>query len=118
MNIAFLAPGILQKEGGGTADMSHTNYLIPGAELMTEQQEKPQMNADERRLIILVQHPRKRTRMTQIARIFTDTFYPCASVSFVQSVFNRFQSAFNHIPAPCERIGRLLYYCASRGWAE
>jgi hypothetical protein len=34
---------------GRTADISHANYLIQGAELMTEQQktqEKPQMNAD------------------------------------------------------------------------
>jgi hypothetical protein len=44
MNIAFLAPGILQKEGGGTADISHTNYLIPGAELMMEQQKEPQIS--------------------------------------------------------------------------
>jgi len=29
-----------------------------------------------------------RTRMTQIRRIFTDTFNPCASVSSVQSVFH------------------------------
>ncbi len=29
-----------------------------------------------------------RTRMTRIARIFTDTFYPCVSVSSAQSVFH------------------------------
>ena len=31
---------------------------------------------------------RFRTRMTRIARIFTDTFNPCASVSSAQSVFH------------------------------
>jgi hypothetical protein len=40
---------------------------------------KPQINADERRFVHL-----NRTRMTRIARIFTD---PCASVSSAQSVF-------------------------------
>src|SRR5574341_764112 len=32
---------------------------------------------------------RRRTRMTRIGRIFTDTFNPCASVSSVKSVFYR-----------------------------
>ncbi len=29
MNIAFLAPGVLQRFGGGITDISHANYLIP-----------------------------------------------------------------------------------------
>ncbi|GFO96614.1 hypothetical protein ig2599ANME_0803 [groundwater metagenome] len=60
------------------------NYLL---------ENKPQMNADKRRYapqktlyekILTAQH---RTQMTQIRRIFTDTFNPCASVSSVKSVF-------------------------------
>jgi len=38
-----------------------------------------------------MQKPRRGTRMTQIALIFTD---PCASASSVQSVFHRIPSAF------------------------
>jgi len=35
-----------------------------------------------------------RTRMTRIARIFTDTSYPRVSASYAQSVFHRIPSAF------------------------
>jgi len=164
MNIAFIAPGFSNMAGDGTADIYNYFDLISSAELMTEQQKKPQMIAprvtplegvsthgatmrvrgvenpqgfgiDERRLIAPAQsrlspeptkddekaikstlapnskrtqtnfdnvssyrvctsslfnpyffvsgrkHPRNRTRMTRIARIFTDTFYPCSIVS-------------------------------------
>ncbi len=46
---------------------------------------KPQINADERRLIISnTLSPFK----VYLERIFTDNFNPCASVSSVQSVFH------------------------------
>jgi hypothetical protein len=38
MNIAFLAPGVLQKEGGGTAVKYKYYDLIPGADRTTKQQ--------------------------------------------------------------------------------
>ncbi|MBU4340835.1 MAG: hypothetical protein KKD46_07970 [Euryarchaeota archaeon] len=38
--------------------------------------------------------PRRRTRMTRIARIFADTFFPRASASSAQSAFHFIPSAF------------------------
>ncbi len=48
MNIAFLTPGFLQRMGGGTTYVSHTNYLILAHDGKTKQQKtqkKPQMKA-------------------------------------------------------------------------
>jgi hypothetical protein len=39
---------------------------------------------------------RIRTQMTRIRRIFTDTYYPCVSVSSAQSVFHP-KNPYNHI---------------------
>gem|GEM_PF-2267400 len=63
---------------------------------------EPQINADERRYKPVTDlgaahrkarkerkaQPQFRTRMTRIARIFTDASYPCASASSAQSVFH------------------------------
>jgi len=54
---------------------------------------------------------RLRTRMTQIRRIFTDTYNPCASVSSVQSVFHP-KNPNNHISASISVQPQLLYRTA------
>jgi hypothetical protein len=86
MNIAFLAPGILQMRGGETTNIYNFSYFILGADRTTKQPKalkKPQMNADELRSISSAQNPQNRTRMTRIARIFTDTSYQCNMYPFV-----------------------------------
>ncbi len=123
MNIAFMAPGFSQMVGGITTNISHAKYSIPAHDRKTKQQKsqkKPQINADERRIIITThrkerkveqdplnfcneKHPRNRTRMTRIARIFTDTVNPCVSASSAQSVFYRYQSTPHSVPMQCER---------------
>ncbi len=67
---------------------------------------------------------RNRTRMTQIRRIFTDTFNPCASVSSVQSMFhpknpNNYESVFirvhpqlnesNQSPQKAQSIATIIF---------
>ncbi len=44
--------------------------------------------------------PNLRTRMPRIGRIFTDTHYPCASASSVQSVFYRNSAIINEDNKP------------------
>ncbi len=43
MNIAFMAPGFLQRMGGGTTDISHANYLNLAHDRKTEQQKDMQI---------------------------------------------------------------------------
>ncbi len=85
MNIAFLAPEFLQRLGGGTTYVSHTNYLIPGAERITKQQKKPQMNADERKLITLNNIKVSIIVCTYSKKLFSDTLECINSVKIISN---------------------------------
>jgi hypothetical protein len=57
---------------------------------------------------------RIRTQMTRIRRIFTDTYYPCVSVSSAQSVFHP-KNPYNHISASISVHPRLIDQTAAGG---
>ncbi len=52
---------------------------------------------------------RIRTRMTQIARIFTDIIDPCESASSAQSVFHYIPSAFICVHLRLIKISRMIF---------
>ncbi len=49
MNIAFLAPGFLQRMGGGITYLSHANYLILTHDRKTEQPTKQRTDTNSKR---------------------------------------------------------------------